>query len=644
MMAKNAPDMAWMRCVGITMGFPVEGLPVDISSRLTAFHALRKKLMKMALAMLSTGLSALRIIFAPKLLVKRLLLVASLQVFAAIIAKLYRILHFIYYELGSRQHSLRREMKKAPSYAEWAKLAKELDEVVGNEKWKTEKQSPCFDHELIEQKTELFNHLMQTNDAEGLMWHLRKGLLRRQGGVGHADLFSRSHVGTKYVVEEYIDQVCKSLRFVLYTPLVPYSPAELRGEDSTEEMILKRKLRFFLEMRHSLGRSALLLSGGITLGMYHLGVVKALHTNGLLPRVISGSSAGSIVAAVVGSVTDEEMPNIFVEGYLNLNFFEKKEAESKQGFMSSSFARRTKRFFTQGTLLDINVLKHTLQANLGDITFLEAYQRTGRIVNISVTPASKNEYPTLLNYLTAPHVLMWSACLASCAIPFVFESVALMAKDKSGNIVTYYPEGLTWQDGSLELDLPMVKLAEMFNVNHFIVSQVNPHVIPFSTIGWELNPLTKLIHFTKAELKHYAQNVAAVGLPGPISSVLSIFTQKYEGDITIKPLSLQLKSFQGLLSNPTSARVAAAIREGELETWKHLSIIKNHCDIEFTINECIGTIKSQLQAVEGREGPRKTLAEELVLRREFSAVAIPGHDMGSSYYSYPRDESDDDSA
>jgi len=58
--------------------------------------------MKMALAMLSTGLSALRIIFAPKLLVKRLLLVASLQVFAAIIAKLYRILHFIYYELGAR--------------------------------------------------------------------------------------------------------------------------------------------------------------------------------------------------------------------------------------------------------------------------------------------------------------------------------------------------------------------------------------------------------------------------------------------------------------------------------------------------------------------------------------------------------------
>lgn len=66
------------------------------------------------------------------------------------------------------------------------------------------------------------------------------------------------------------------------------------------------------------------------------------------------------------------------------------------------------------------------------MTLLEAYQRTGRIINISVTPASKNEYPTLLNYLSAPHVLIWSACLASCAIPLVFESVELMAKDKSG--------------------------------------------------------------------------------------------------------------------------------------------------------------------------------------------------------------------
>ncbi len=30
----------------------------------------------------------------------------------------------------------------------------------------------------------------------------------------------------------------------------------------------------------------------------------------------------------------------------------------------------------------------------------------------------------------------------------------------------------------MRADLPMRRLAELFNVNHFIVSQVNPHIIP----------------------------------------------------------------------------------------------------------------------------------------------------------------------
>jgi len=42
------------------------------------------------------------------------------------------------------------------------------------------------------------------------------------------------------------------------------------------------------------------LSGGAFLGYYHGGVVKALFEGGYLPRVISGASAGSILASVVG--------------------------------------------------------------------------------------------------------------------------------------------------------------------------------------------------------------------------------------------------------------------------------------------------------------------------------------------------------
>jgi len=42
------------------------------------------------------------------------------------------------------------------------------------------------------------------------------------------------------------------------------------------------------------------LSGGAYLGYYHMGIVKALFKEMLLPRVISGASAGSIITAIIG--------------------------------------------------------------------------------------------------------------------------------------------------------------------------------------------------------------------------------------------------------------------------------------------------------------------------------------------------------
>ena len=58
--------------------------------------------------------------------------------------------------------------------------------------------------------------------------------------------------------------------------------------------------------------------------------------------------------------------------------------------------------------------------NTGDYTFQEAFDRTGRIINITVAPMNDYEPPRLLNYLTAPHVCVWSAAAASCAIPGMY--------------------------------------------------------------------------------------------------------------------------------------------------------------------------------------------------------------------------------
>ena len=117
---------------------------------------------------------------------------------------------------------------------------------------------------------------------------------------------------------------------------------------------------------------------------------------------------------------------------------------------------------------------------------------TGRVLCITVCSARKHEPPRCLNYLTSPHVVIWSAVNASCAFPGLFEAQEQMAKDRFGEIRPYHapfslssedkPEASArrWRDGSLESDLPMIQVQELFNVNHFIVivSQANPHIAP----------------------------------------------------------------------------------------------------------------------------------------------------------------------
>jgi len=50
-----------------------------------------------------------------------------------------------------------------------------------------------------------------------------------------------------------------------------------------------------------------MLSGGATLGLIHLGVIKVLFQLNLLPQILAGSSAGSVIASFICTKTDEEL-------------------------------------------------------------------------------------------------------------------------------------------------------------------------------------------------------------------------------------------------------------------------------------------------------------------------------------------------
>lgn len=83
------------------------------------------------------------------------------------------------------------------------------------------------------------------------------------------------------------------------------------------------------------------------------------------------------------------------------------------------------------------------QTYFGGHTFGSAFSRTGRIVNISVTThyggGAAQPHALVLNYLTAPQVLLWSAVAASCAAPGLMQPVTLLALDHEGRVVPFHP-------------------------------------------------------------------------------------------------------------------------------------------------------------------------------------------------------------
>lgn len=101
------------------------------------------------------------------------------------------------------------------------------------------------------------------------------------------------------------------------------SQLEYLANSELEGLSPQAKVEFFTDTRQSFGNTALLLNGGATFGMFHLGVVKCLHENDLLPRIIAGTSVGALIASLVCAHEDPELPKIFHSNGINLSAFSK---------------------------------------------------------------------------------------------------------------------------------------------------------------------------------------------------------------------------------------------------------------------------------------------------------------------------------
>jgi hypothetical protein len=191
------------------------------------------------------------------------------------------------------------------------------------------------------------------------------------GGVMSEDLFSYSNTGEpKVIVREFIEEVCTTMHWITDEALkVPAGDGnndvkekkeyldEFLGKVRNEENKIRRSimstfnlaeikqqkynsyggagglekgnengvasgkpsssvpsthhreqvLAFLKRARSTYGRTALCLSGGSMMGSYHFGHFAGMLETGTLPHIISGTSAGSVIGAIVCTRTDEEI-------------------------------------------------------------------------------------------------------------------------------------------------------------------------------------------------------------------------------------------------------------------------------------------------------------------------------------------------
>ena len=80
----------------------------------------------------------------------------------------------------------------------------------------------------------------------------------------------------------------------------------------TQQLDPEEKRTTFKRMHTNYGRTALCLSGGASFAYYHFGVVKGLLDADLLPDVITGTSGGALVAALVATRTNDELKALLV--------------------------------------------------------------------------------------------------------------------------------------------------------------------------------------------------------------------------------------------------------------------------------------------------------------------------------------------
>lgn len=481
--------------------------------------------------------------------------------------------------LSTSKSSLRqltKRMDSVHSYRDWIELAKEHDAISGAAAWREETKSSLYDYSEVKARHDKLKKLLNAGAHRELLYALNEGVHGNMGGMGRPILYHRAKAGTKALIDSYVVTIAQAMDCIHNSPNSVISYPE--------------KLDFFRRASHCYGRSALMLSGGAGLIFFHHGVVQELIDQDLLPNVISGASAGSVVSAMIGTKTDAELKG----GY----FTDKRYEETKRTRMMDVFMGRTTEQEAKASrerMLDEIIAL--------DLTFQEAFEHTGRYINISISPAEKHQSSRLMNAITSPNVFVRSAVAASCSIPGLMPSERLYAKGFDGKARPYLASR-RWVDGSVSGDLPAKRLMRLYGVNHFIVSLINPMVVPFiedvktsPSRGFRsviTEGVIKLFNETLTTSEKFFDRRGELGnrIAAQLAYLVRMLEQDYLGDINILLDKSDFK-WRNTVFEFKDGEIEALIDTGKRSTWPKLAMIKNAALISKTLDRILEDLNQE---------------------------------------------------
>ena len=177
------------------------------------------------------------------------------------LTRFYIVTYERYVTWRGKRDRLRKSLRKQTTYEGWTEAAKELDTYLGNDDWKVEDEYAYYDDRTIRRAMEQMRRARDQAEQEEQgkrrgfggqrpvdhLVELAKSCVKNNfAGSENPRLYSETYYGTKNLVQEFVDEVSKSLKFL-------FSCNQLTTEDKRD---LSRQLST------NFGRTALCLSGG----------------------------------------------------------------------------------------------------------------------------------------------------------------------------------------------------------------------------------------------------------------------------------------------------------------------------------------------------------------------------------------------